>query len=126
VFHDIGLWTDHTLSYLEPSSLRAKATFGDIFNDDELELLFNLIYYHHKFTAFEGPHADIVNAFLKADWIDATSGAIRRGMPKSHVKKVKAALPDDDFQKVLAGFGPRLHGMNVFNMIKDISKIYKW
>merc|ERR1712000_44195 len=30
--------------------------------------------YHHKITPFEGPHADIVNAVRKADWIDATQG----------------------------------------------------
>jgi hypothetical protein len=51
---------------------------NSLFNDGELELLVNLIYYHHKFNAFEGPHTDVANAFLKANWIDATSGAIRR------------------------------------------------
>lgn len=79
VFHDIGLWTDHELAYLEPSTILARRQLSGA-TKEELELVHNMIYWHHKLTPFEGPHANIVNAVRKADWIDASLGLVTKGV----------------------------------------------
>ena len=106
VFHDIGLWTDKQLLYLEPSSFRAKEALQSEYSKEELILLHNIIFWHHKVTDFEGEHADIVNVVRKADWIDATMGLVNFGMPNSHMKEVNAALSESGFHRTLVEIGP--------------------
>lgn len=127
VFHDIGLWTDGTLAYLEPSVSRADEYFNiKSFTNEDRQLMKDIIYWHHKITPFKGPNEDVVNAVIKADLIDASSGLFTKGMPKSHIKKVTDTIPEAGFHKTLQDFGPRLHGWNVIRMIIDMSSILKW
>lgn len=126
VYHDIGLWTDSTLAYLEPSSFRAETEGKEGFSDAQMELIKSLVYWHHKITPFRGAHADIVNAVRKADWIDASMGLITQRMPKSVIQKVSEGIPAAGFYDTLANFGPRLHGNNVPKILSQIITIYKW
>lgn len=127
VFHDIGLWTDGTLAYLEPSVSRADEYFNiKTFNKQDRQLLKDIIYWHHKITPFKGPNEHIVNAVIKGDIIDASSGLITKGMPKSHIKRVNDAIPEAGFHKTLMDFGPRLHGWNIIKIVVDLSSILKW
>ena len=126
VFHDIGLWTDRRLSYLEPSSFRAKQEFEGIYSERDLELLHNIIYWHHKVTPFVGPQAEIVNAVRKADWIDATMGVVNFGMPHAHIVSVNEKLLEAGFHSMLVGIGPRYYGYNVIRIVSELSSILKW
>lgn len=126
VYHDIGLWTDKQLDYLEPGCKRAAEEFAGRYSEEELQLLNDIIYWHHKVTPFEGPHADVVNAVRKADWIDATKGIVNQRMPSAHVKQVEAAIPNAGFHKTLAEIGFRYHGSDVYTIVKDLSTIMKW
>ncbi len=126
VYHDIGLWTDRQLSYLEPSSFRAKERFGGEYSEEELTLLHNIIYWHHKVTPFEGDHADIVNAVRKADWVDATMGLVNHGMPPKHITAVTGAIAEAGFHNTLAAIGPRYYGFNVVRIVTELSSILKW
>ena len=123
-YHDIALWTDHTLAYLEPSRDRAARDMVS-FNEEEKELVQNIIYWHHKITPFEGPNADIVNAIRKADWIDASQGLIHQGMPKKHILKTVKAIPYAGFHNILMGFGSKLYGNDFVRIVSEISSIYK-
>ena len=125
VYHDIALWTDKKLAYLEPSAERAQQVCKNRMNDDELSLLYDIIYWHHKITPFEGKHEDIVNAVRKADWIDATLGVVSYGMPFNHINKVKSQLPNNGFHATLAGFGPRLRGWNIYRIVTELGSIFK-
>jgi hypothetical protein len=126
VFHDIGLWTDKQLSYLEPSSFRAKEALNDVYSEEELTLLHNIIFWHHKVTDFEGEHEDIVNAVRKADWIDATMGLVNFGMPNPLITEVNAVLPESGFHRTLVEIGPRYYGYNVYKIITELITILKW
>lgn len=126
VFHDIGLWTDKQLSYLEPSSFRAKEALRDVYSEEELKLLHNIIFWHHKVTDFEGEHADIVNAVRKADWIDATRGLVNFGMPNSLISEVNAALSESGFHRTLVEIGPRYYGYNIYKIVTELVTILKW
>ena len=126
VYHDIGLWTDHTLAYLEPSSHRAVEGTKNSFLPEEVQLIQDIVYYHHKITPFEGPRAEVVNAVRRADWIDATQGVVHQGMPKANINKVYEMLPPIGFYECLQGFGPKLYGTDYWRIITEMTSILKW
>jgi hypothetical protein len=124
VYHDLGLWSDKELAYLEPSIERAQ-------HDNETgswgydpQLLHDIIYWHHKITPVRGPNADIVNAVRKADWIDATQGLLRMGMPKRCIEKVTDAIPAAGFYDTLKRIGPELTG-SALGTVAGLLKVYK-
>jgi hypothetical protein len=126
VYHDVGLWTDKTLAYLEPSEERATIALKGKYSQEEMQLIHDIIHWHHKITPFTGAHAAVVDAVRRADWIDASQGFIHQGMPKEHISKVFAAIPEAGFYKTLQDFGPRLHGSDVWRIVKDMVTILKW
>lgn len=88
------------------------------------QLLGDIIYWHHKLTPFRGPNAEIVNAVRKADWIDATAGLVRKGMPKACVRKVTATVPAAGFYDTLKRIGPELTG-SMSKSFAGLLKVYK-
>lgn len=124
VYHDIGLWTDSVLDYLDPSFEVAKKNLEHVYNEEQLQLVHDIIIYHHKITPFDGNLAIIVNAVRKADWIDASQGFVHQGMPKANIEKAYKELPAAGFYDTLADFGPRLHGNDFLTMIWEMKKIY--
>lgn len=126
VFHDIALWTDKQLNYLEPSSARAKEHYATLYTDEEFRLLHNIIYWHHKVTPFVGEHAALVNAVRRADWIDATKGLVNYGMPYNHIGKTDADLPNKGFHYTLLTIGHRYYGLDVARIFRELSSILKW
>lgn len=101
VYHDIGLWTDHELAYLEPSIERALAANEENRLGLDPELLLNLIYWHQRVCSYRGRDADAVNALRKADWVDATGGLVRHGLKYRQIAAVTAAIPEHGFQQTL-------------------------
>lgn len=127
VYHDIGLWTAGTLAYLEPGVEVAHKECALIYTPEQLELQDAIIVNHHKVWPFKGGrNARVVEAVRKADWIDASNGIFNKGMARSHIAEVKAAIPAAGFYQTLADFGPRLHGSNVYKILSEIIQIYKW
>lgn len=126
VYHDIALWTEGTLAYLEPSQDRAERDLLKEFNPAELALVKDIIYWHHKITPYHGLHADIINAVRKADWIDATQGVVHQGMPRQHIKDCVRQVPYNGFHGILMAFGSKLYGINFLRIVKEISSIYKY
>ncbi len=112
VYHDIGLWTDRALAYLEPSetlALRDNEALGWGLDPDALR---GAIHWHHKVTRYRGPHQEVVEACRKADWIDATMGQVRKGMSKANVASVESAFPNFGFHKTLMRL-PTDHGQSL-------------
>lgn len=125
VYHDIGLWTDNELAYLEPSIDRVlKANDANGWGLDR-KLLQDTIFWHHKISRFRGPNADFVNAFRKADWIDATGGAIRMGLSKAQIKSVIDEIPDAGFSNALSRLVTDLGGSAVRGYARILPKVYK-
>lgn len=126
VYHDIAIWTDNNLAYLEPSVDHVVTDTGSIFSAEELQLVKDIIYWHHKITPFHGASEKIVNAFRKADWIDATQGLVNHGMPAAHVAKVAKAIPYIGFHDALLASVPRIYGWNIPLGLWKLSSIMKW
>ncbi len=96
-FHDIGVWTDHTFTYLEPSIQRAKEWLsknGLIHWQEEISLI---IFYHHKITRYKNPNYPLVELFRKADLIDASLGTWTFSVGKSRYNKTISVLPINFF-----------------------------
>jgi hypothetical protein len=127
VYHDIALWTDHALAYLEPSEEVALADNAKHGWGLDPELLRGAIHWHHKITAFSGPHEDVIEAVRKADWIDATKGMRRMGMSKANIEAVEAAFPNNGFHNALIRLGKENNGGNTLGGLFKVTRgIMKW
>ncbi len=126
VYHDIGLWSDLELAYLEPSEALAVA---DNEKHDwclDPELLRGAIHWHHKIFRYKGPHQNIIEACRKADWIDATKGKLRKGMSKVAITNVEAAFPNLGFHDSLLRLAKDYGGSTLLGGLKVVRGIVKW
>ena len=126
VYHDIGLWTDHELAYLEPSEAVALVDcerYGWGLNTDALR---GAIHWHHKIFPYKGPHEKVIEACRKADWIDASKGKIRKGLSKAAVQDVEAAFQNLGFHGSLLRLAKDHGGSILVGGIKVARGIIKW
>ncbi|MFM7250376.1 MAG: phosphohydrolase [Planctomycetaceae bacterium] len=125
-YHDVGLWTDGALAYLEPSEAVALADnerFGWGFDH---EVLRGIIHWHHKILPYRGPHAAVIESCRKADWIDASMGWLRKGMPRRAIRAVEAAFPNEGFHAALVRLAKDLGGSTIGGGVKVVRGIVKW
>lgn len=126
VYHDIGLWSDHELAYLEPSEALAVADnekYGWGLNADVLR---GAIHWHHKVFPYKGPNQNVIEACRKADWIDATKGKLRKGISKAAIANVEAAFPNLGFHDTLLRLAKDYGGSTLVGGFKVMRGIMKW
>jgi len=126
VYHDIGLWTDKALAYLEPSealALRDNEAFGWGLDPDALR---GVIHWHHKVFRYKGEHAEVIEACRKADWIDATQGWCRKGITRLAISQVESAFPNCGFHKSLMRLAKDYGGSTLIGGLKVVRGIVKW
>jgi hypothetical protein len=97
VFHDIGIWTNHTIDYLDPSIEQAKIYLTETGKQDWREEITGMIYWHHKVTRYKGEHGRTVGSFRKADWIDVSLGLLTFGFDNRKIKENRKGLPNLGF-----------------------------
>ncbi len=89
-FHDLDAFT--SLDYLA-SSIRAQDAWLESTGRggwrDELGVV---VAEHHRLTPCRGPYAGLAEAFRRADLADLTQGLVCWGIPRSHVRAVRAAF----------------------------------
>jgi len=125
VYHDIGLWTDHELAYLEPSEAVALADNEKFGWGLDPEALRGAIHWHHKVLPYRGPHERIIEACRKADWIDASKGQVRKGVSRTAIKAVEAAFPNRGFHATLLRLAKDYGGSTLVGGWKVTSGIVK-
>ena len=118
VYHDIGLWTDHELAYLEPSEAVAIADNQKLGLGLDPDLLRDAIHWHHKIFSYIGPRRDIIEACRKADWIDASKGMLRKGISRAAIREVEAAFPNLGFHNSLMRLAKDYGGSTLVGAIK--------
>ena len=96
-FHDLGIWTDGTFDYLEPSVRAATLHLAATGRSGWTPEIAAMIREHHKITAWRGPHARLVEPFRKADWVDVSWGLVAHGLPRSFLAAAFARWPDRGF-----------------------------
>ena len=126
VYHDIGLWTDHELAYLEPSEAVAIADNEKYGLGLDPGLLRAAIHWHHKIFPYTGPNRKVIEACRKADWIDASKGILRKGMGRGQIQKVENTFPNLGFQETLLRLAKDYGGSTLVGVIKVTLGIVKW
>ena len=96
VFHDLGIWTNKTWDYLEPSVALARRylTGGQAKWIPEIE---RMIMDHHKITPAIATPDGLVESFRRADWVDVTLGMRRFGVPRPLITSVYEMWPSAGF-----------------------------
>lgn len=100
VFHDLGIWTDHTFDYLVPSIDLAAVHLEAQGREDLIPLVTEMIDQHHKQRP-AGPADDPVEIFRRADAIDVSLGLRRFGLGFGHARAAFGAYPSRGFHRTL-------------------------
>ena len=96
-FHDLTLFPARTLDYLDTSIDLATRHLEGIGRSQWTEEVALMIANHHKVRPYRGPHANLVEAVRKADWIDVSLGALGFGIDRAWLKRLHTALPLQGF-----------------------------
>jgi hypothetical protein len=97
VFHDLGIWTDHTFDYIAPSvalarkHLVARSRAGWIAEIDAM------IVNHHKITHAQARSSRLVEPFRRADWVDVSRGFRRFGLASAFIESLFDTWPSAGF-----------------------------
>ena len=97
VFHDMGIWTDHTIDYLDPSVAQLLQYLTAAGRQAWTEECSRMIQWHHKTSPYSGPYAQTVETFRRADWIDVSLGTITYGFDKQAIRRNRRLLPNRGF-----------------------------
>jgi hypothetical protein len=106
-FHDLGIWSDGTFDYLEPSASRAEAWLSATGRQDDIDQVQATIREHHKLRPCQGVHAAQAEPFRQADLVDVSLGLVRFGLSREFVADVRRELPDHGFHRRLVGLTSR-------------------
>jgi hypothetical protein len=101
VFHDLGIWTNHTFDYIAPSVAVAREYLAARGMAAWIPQIEAMIVDHHKVTPSRASPQSLVESFRRADWIDVTRGLRRFGLPRTFVAAVAATWPSAGFHRRL-------------------------
>jgi hypothetical protein len=135
-YHDLGLWSDGALDYLEPSAKQLEASTSAkngeddaAFDENDIATARAIITEHHKLTDFEskdrGINDNLVNAIRKSDWADFTIGIVRFGLPGSFLESAYTSIPEAGFHMTLTKMLGRLSPDSLMGQLV-ILNIFKW
>jgi hypothetical protein len=99
-FHDMGIWTDHTFDYLQPSVRLACAHLARSGQEEWTVEITAMILEHHKISPYR--ENGLVERFRRADWVDVSMGLFTFGLPREFVNEVRSTWPGAGFHKRLA------------------------
>ena len=100
--HDLGIWTDATFDYLEPSKRLVRAVLESTGKGEWAAEIAAMIEHHHKITPWSCNPAWLVEPFRKADLIDLTFGTLNFGLPRRHIREIQRRYPNAGFHPALA------------------------
>jgi len=101
VFHDLGIWTNHTFDYIAPSVALACQHLAARGSADWIPEIEAMIVDHHKITPSHAHPQSLVESFRRADWIDVSLGLRRFGLPRTFIAAVAATWPSAGFHRRL-------------------------
>lgn len=120
-FHDLGIWTHHSMDYLRPSAQLAEQHLDETGRSHLSELTKHIIVQHHKLSAITDQQEALTEAFRKADLMDLSFGKISFKLPSSRYAHLRESFPFLGFQKMIykrvLSYAFR-HPMRPFPMIK--------
>lgn len=121
VFHDLGIWTAKTLDYLGPSAKLARDWLRANDRSDLADDVTRMIEDHHKITQASAPDSP-VEIFRRADFIDASLGIRRFGLPMPVYRGIARKYPNAGFHKRLL----QLAGKQLVTHPSRPAPMFKW
>ena len=100
-FHDLGIWTDRTLDYLEPSSRLAGAHLIEAGRTEWAPEITAMILEHHKLSRHRPEAYRLVEPFRRADWVDVSMGVLTFGLQRTLLREVYEVWPSAGFHRRL-------------------------
>lgn len=100
-FHDLGIWTNKTFDYLDPSAELAKIWLTREGKQEWVPEILQMIDMHHKITRYSGEYEKTVEIFRKADWIDLSYGMLRYKIPGMQIRELIRQFPTKGFHRFL-------------------------
>ncbi|WP_017720550.1 hypothetical protein [Kamptonema formosum] len=100
-FHDIGLWSDHTVDYISPSVAQVKQYLSNAGLERWSEEIGLMVEMHHKVRPYRDDRYPLVELFRQGDLIDFSLGFFTFGLPRRYVNQVKETIPNNGFHKFL-------------------------
>jgi len=106
-FHDLGIWTERSFDYLNPSIELALAYLNINNKTAYINDVVDMIELHHKLTPIQ--ENALAELFRKADMIDVCWGAISFGIDKKRMTEIKKAFSNNGFHfSLVKWFAKRL------------------
>jgi len=105
VFHDLGIWTEGTLDYLEPSAGEAVRFLQETGKPDWEADIVAMIEMHHGIHSCAHYDSPLVDFFRRADIADFSLGMVPMGLSRELIAKLKVAFPNAGFHKRLLQLG---------------------
>ncbi len=121
-FHDLAIWPNDDFDYLAPSVALANHYLSGTHNEQWSPEITQMIDLHHKFRSVRNPASPLVEVFRKGDWVDASLGWRRFGLPHSVVRIVSRAFPNLGFHRNLM----RLAAKRLLTNPLDPLPMMKW
>ena len=120
VFHDLGIWTDRTFDYLQPSVRLADAHLARSGRAEWAPEIAAMIREHHKISMYRENPDWLVEPFRQADWIDVTR--VRTfGVPRKLRSEIFSTWTSAGFHQRIFQFGLKrllTHPWNPLPMVK--------
>lgn len=101
VFHDLGIWTDHTFDYLLPSVKLARDYLNRSGKQEWCSEITEMILEHHKISPYRGKQHGLVEPLRRADWVDVSMGVITFGLSRNLIREILSTWPSAGFHKRL-------------------------
>jgi HD domain len=120
-FHDLGMWPGDIVDYLAPSIALAQDYLLRRGKREWSAEISEMIDLHHRFRRVRNSQFPLVEVFRKGDWVDATQGLRRFGLPRADVKAVQSVFANLGFHKNLmrlAWAEFKRHPLNPLPMMK--------
>ena len=120
-FHDLGIWTNRSFDYIEPSAGLACAHLAGTGKAEWQPEVSGMIQEHHRITRYRKEPASLIEPFRQADWIDVSHGIVTFGLPRKVLREIFAAWPDAGFHRRLMQLALkrlRTHPRNPLPMLK--------
>lgn len=95
--HDMGIWTERTFDYLQPSIALARTHLQRIGKAEWADEVTAMILEHHKLSPYRGRADWLVEPFRRSDWIDVTVGLRSFGVPRARLRDLLRRWPDAGF-----------------------------
>jgi hypothetical protein len=118
-FHDLGIWTEGTFDYLQPSVRLACAHLARSGREDWTSEISEMILKHHKITPYR--LTGLAERFRRADWVDVSMGLLTFGLSRKFVNEIRSMWPSAGFHKRLVQLELhrlRTHPWNPLPMVK--------